>query len=83
MPIAMIRELLKDPESLSLDGTMNSFGRGLLSKHLEELTVRQIQVQNQIRDLSEKLNPPALGTLKLDVTSDQDSSAAHEKILVA
>lgn len=56
MPIAMIREILKDPESLSLDGTMNEFGREVLSKHLEELAARQIQIQDRIRELSVRLN---------------------------
>ncbi len=83
MPIAMIRELLKDPESLLLDGTMNAFGRELLSKHLEELAARQIQIQERIRDLSAKLNPQAPVSLKLDETSDQVSSEAVEKPMVA
>ena len=56
MPIATIREILKDPESLSLNGTMNDFGREVLSKHLEELAARQIQIQDRIRELSAKLN---------------------------
>ena len=60
VPIARIRELLKDQESLSLDGDMNAFARELLGNHLQELQVRQAQIQEHIRELADMLNrPPA------------------------
>lgn len=72
VPIARIRELLKDQESLSLDGDMNAFAKELLSNHLKELQVRQVQIQEHIRELTGMLNrstapaPPAEGFRELE-----------------
>lgn len=56
VPIARIRDLLKDQESLSLDGDMNAFARELLGNHLQELQARQTQIQEHIRELTGMLN---------------------------
>ena len=56
VPIARIRELLKDQEAGSLDGDMNAFARELLSKHLTELQTRQAQIQNHIQELTAMLD---------------------------
>ena len=56
VPIARIRELLKDQETSSLDGDMNAFARELLSKHLTELQTRQAQIQNHIQELTAMLD---------------------------
>ena len=56
VPIARIRELLKDQESLSLDGDLNDFAKELLGNHLKELQTRQTQIQEHIRELTRMLN---------------------------
>jgi DNA-binding transcriptional MerR regulator len=60
VPIARIRDLLKDQESLSLTGTISSFARNLLAKHLEEMQVRYSQIQEHILELKAVLSKPEL-----------------------
>ncbi|MEO6610147.1 MAG: MerR family transcriptional regulator [Aestuariivirga sp.] len=68
VPIARIRELLKDQESLSLTGNISSFARDLLAKHLEELQVRYIRIQEHIQELK-----TMLGKVASDATGSTDS----------
>jgi DNA-binding transcriptional MerR regulator len=51
VPIARIRELLKDQDSPSLSGNISSFARELLAKHLEELQMRYSQIHGHILEL--------------------------------
>lgn len=74
VPIARIRELLKDQESLSLTGNISSFARELLAKHLEELQFRYVQIQEHIQELKSMLGK---------VASDSSAEAIDENLLSA
>jgi DNA-binding transcriptional MerR regulator len=56
LPIARIREILKDQENSLLDGDMNALARDMLAKHLGELQERQSQIAKHIQELTTMLD---------------------------